>query len=193
MSLIALRQRPRPDQAHLSPHDIDELRPLVNKRAPQNVSQTGHPRIAFEFEKTFRLPAPPLQTGVQPFGPPGHGPELEHGERNTSTPVARLPEDHWSPIARPDQQRRQQHHRRTDNRQTQSQRAFSHAASLRLHVQPEFKHALAIRPAPAFPHQHRRARGRHRRIIPRLNGQRQEIKDIPRLAIPVNCEDYAHV
>jgi len=103
MSLVALRQRPRSDQAHLSPHDIDQLRPLINERVPQNVSKPGRPRIMLKFEKPFRLPVLPLQVSMQPFGMSRHGPELEYSERRAPIPVARLLEDHRPPVAHPDQ------------------------------------------------------------------------------------------
>jgi len=193
MPLVAFRQRPRSDQAHLSPHDIDQLRPLVNERVPQNVSKPSRPRIMLKFEKTFRLSALPLQVSMQSLSLPRHGPELKHSERRAPISVAHLLEDHRPPVAHPDQQRRQQHHRRTGNQQAYRQCAFRHSATLRLGIQSKFKHPLTIRSAAPLPHQHRHIRGRYHRVIPFSNSRRQEVEHLPRPAIPLICKDYTHI
>src|SRR5207249_1042141 len=50
---IALEKRPRAHQRHLADQDVPQLRQLIEAPAPQQLSQSSHPRIVGNLEEPF--------------------------------------------------------------------------------------------------------------------------------------------
>src|SRR5207253_2311730 len=87
---IRRRSRPRPDEAHLAPQDVDELGQLVELPATQHPADAGHPGIACRGDERARALARP------------HRPELQDVEWRAPAPDPGLPEEDRPGPAQPD-------------------------------------------------------------------------------------------
>ena len=54
--VVALGQRPRPDQRHVAAQHVHQLRQLVEREAPQEAPDRGQPRVVADLEQGARRP-----------------------------------------------------------------------------------------------------------------------------------------
>ena len=101
---VVAQQRPRPDQRHLPPQDVDQLRQLVHAPAPQQPSQPRQPLFVRKRDSTWIARIP-------------HRPQFKDLKRTFIQPRASLPKDHGPPHAPPDQQGRRPQNRRRRRQQ----------------------------------------------------------------------------
>ena len=52
--VVAQRQGPRPDEAHLPAQDVDDLRQLVDRESPQHATDARHARVVPDLEQRAR-------------------------------------------------------------------------------------------------------------------------------------------
>ena len=92
--ILVEHQRPRPDEAHLAPHDVPQLRQLIQRAAPQQPPDPRHTRILSDLEQPLlRLVAIP-QRVLQRIRVRDHRAELQHPETLAMTPDTLLREEH---------------------------------------------------------------------------------------------------
>ena len=77
--------RPRPDQGHLPPDDVDQLGELVDLVPPQDPAQRRHPQI-------------PGDGHLRPVRASGHRPDLQEREGVGSFAHASSPVEEWSAV-----------------------------------------------------------------------------------------------
>ena len=78
--VVAKRQRPRPDEAHLAPQRVDELRQLVDREPPQNSPDPRHPRVVADLEQRARRLVRVLERALLRRCARDHRAELQHPE-----------------------------------------------------------------------------------------------------------------
>ena len=83
--VVAERQRPRADEAHLAAQDVDELRQLVEREAAQEPPDARHARVVADLEERARRPRSP------PRAPPAASAASATIVRNLSIPNSRSP------------------------------------------------------------------------------------------------------
>src|SRR5215813_2580631 len=81
---IANRQRARANDAHIAQQDIDQLRQLIDARAPQPLPDSSNSRVVLDFEDRPTLLVQVLDVLHARFGIDTHRPEFEHAK----TPLA---------------------------------------------------------------------------------------------------------
>ncbi len=94
LDLVAER-RPRPDQAHLSAHDVPELRQLVDGRLAQHAADARDPAVACVDGVA----------GSLVLGPVDHRPQLQQLEVLAVLPNSRLPEEDRAAVLELDRDR----------------------------------------------------------------------------------------
>jgi len=193
MILIAGRKRARPDEPHLTAHDIHELRQLVDKRAAQQGAQPGHARVALKLEQPSTRPTTALQPGVQGLRPAVHRAKFINYEGAPSEPEALLPKDNRPTVAQQHQQRRHRQHRQAEHQQQQSGHSFHTAARHGTGRPSKPKTAVGVRPAARVMKQHRRTLRRHRSGTVLPNGLCDESQDLPLPGPLSGCEHSGHI
>src|SRR5437867_10968036 len=91
------QRRPRPDERHLTPQHIDELRKLVETRPPQPGAQPGDARVTQNLEEAaIGINAALEQLVPMALSIRHHRPELEDLEKPAAPPDPVLPDEHGS-------------------------------------------------------------------------------------------------
>ena len=94
---------------------IDQLRQLVETRAPKEPTQTSDSRVVTQLEEhTARRLIVVFQFGQPIFSIDGHRPELQHAERSSATAAPHLAEEDGTAGVQPDQECDHEHHRRQE-------------------------------------------------------------------------------
>ena len=78
--VVAKRERPGPDEAHLALEDVDDLRDLVEREAAEDTPDAGDARIVTDLEERTLGLVRVLEPGLQGRRFGDHRPELEHRE-----------------------------------------------------------------------------------------------------------------
>src|SRR5437588_5019781 len=93
LRIFVLDERPRPDEAHVPPKDIPELRQLIQRCLSQEPAGAGDPRILGDLEQPDGLILP-RERLLMRVGPIDHRPELQDPELIPVTAGANLAEQH---------------------------------------------------------------------------------------------------
>jgi hypothetical protein len=89
-------RRPRPDQRHLAAHDVNQVRQLVDREAPQQRADARDPRIVLRDR----------QPGADRLGVGDHRAQLDHVERVAVLADPPLAIDHVTGRLEPDREHR---------------------------------------------------------------------------------------
>src|SRR4051812_13775293 len=88
LDVVADRQRPRPDEAHLGAQDVQHLRDLVERVLAQEGADAGRTRVVLDLEERARGLVRVLERGLARRGVDVHRAELEHPELALAEPDA---------------------------------------------------------------------------------------------------------
>ena len=110
-------QRPRPDQAHLAAHHVEELGHFVEAPLAQHSAHARDARVALDLEHGSRILVQLGQVVAQLLGLGVHGAQLEDAERHAAAPHALLPEEHRPARVEFDGERKQADQRQGDGRE----------------------------------------------------------------------------
>ena len=80
LGVVAQRQRPRADEAHLAAEDVPDLRHLVEREAAQERADRRHARVLADLEERPIRFVRGLELRLETGGVRIHRPELEHPE-----------------------------------------------------------------------------------------------------------------
>src|SRR5581483_4681494 len=127
--------RPRPDEAHVAAEYVDELRQLVERRAPQQPPDRGDPGVVRELSRPVELLArgrreedlvERLATGPRAVGAAVvadvHRPELERAEEAAVTPDALVGVDD-----RPARAQKHEHQNENEDQREQNKHQYRDA------------------------------------------------------------------
>ena len=90
-------QRPRADERHLAPDDVDQLRELVDPRAPEEAAETRYTRVVRDLEHPRVVVAVHVEMGdlrLPLLRVDHHRAELVDAERPVAGAHPYLPEEH---------------------------------------------------------------------------------------------------
>src|SRR5436190_9093152 len=86
--VVAQRQRSRPDEAHLAPEHVPDLRDLVQREAAENRPDRGHARVLADLEEGPVRLVRRFELGLAPSCAGVHRAELVHPELALAQPDA---------------------------------------------------------------------------------------------------------
>src|SRR6185312_17515002 len=107
------RMRAGPDQRHVSPEHIEELRQLVEAGPPEQPADPGHPWIVAPGLRHRRIGTPIMV----------HGPEFEDRDLVVVESVALLAKQHGATAVELDERRHRRHHRQRDGENERAEHA----------------------------------------------------------------------
>ena len=117
---------PRPDQGHLAPQHVQQLRQLVDAGTPQQAAQTRHAHIVAKLSR--RAPFRVDQAGQPSLRIGRHGAELQTREKPSAAPDPLLAKQHRPAALAPHRQGCQRHQGQKEQdgrrRQTEIQRSY---------------------------------------------------------------------
>src|SRR3954453_21247831 len=160
--VLVLRQRARADEAHVAAQDVHELRQFVQREAPQERADAGHPRVLRDLEAP-RFAGPRVEGETDQLVLHGrsavvHRPELEDLEPASRPTDAALAKQHGARAVELDRQRTQDEHRSEDEQQGAARRDVDQALEQKRRVgdpragRREEGHGLHLRPLKTTPH-----------------------------------------
>src|SRR4051794_16350328 len=133
--VLGAHKRARPDEAHLAGQDVEELRDLVERKAPQQSSHGGDAGIVGDLEEPVTRLVALEQLRLHRVGAVDHRAELEDPERLGLAADPRLAEEHGTARAELDRDRRRRDERRhgeqTDRGADDVERPLDHRGGLR--------------------------------------------------------------
>jgi len=195
--LIARWQRARSDDTHLSPHDVDQLRQLVQKGAPQKPAEARHARVVLQLEQTSLFAQLPLQLILQVLSVPQHRPEFKERKRRTVLPVPFLQKQNRRTVKQQNQNGDHAKQRAQNRKRQQCRTALEHATPRlctdggREHETP-FQLAALARTTASAAHKKRQTGGRHCGLSPFSDRRVNERKNVPRRRVPRIFECVRH-
>src|SRR5437870_3475034 len=114
MVILLEDQRPRAHERHLAAKDVEELRQLVERVAPQEAAKGGDPRVVDDLEHprvVLEVDVAVAEAVLQLLRVTSHRPELDDPEWLLLTAHPQLPEEDWAAGVQPDQNCDQNHQR----------------------------------------------------------------------------------
>ena len=146
---VADRQRARPDEAHLTAQDVQHLRYLVDRVAPQETADSGYARVVGDLEERSLSLVLGLELRLHGSGVGAHRPELEHPELLLGQPDTCVSVEHGAARVELDRGGDQKPERQSedgdDTRHGEVERTLDHpvGADEDGRAQLEERHALA--------------------------------------------------